>query len=77
VQVSSAHATTSSRREFIRERQLREELGVSKAWIFARLREGTLRARKLGGVLLIERESVDELLATAEPWVPKPRKAAR
>jgi len=43
----------------------------SKAWIFARLREGRLRAVKLDGVLLIERASVRALLESAKPWRPR------
>ena len=40
----------------------------SKPSIYRWLDEGLLRAVKLGGITLIEIESVHELLKTAEPW---------
>ena len=55
---------------FCRVRDIMAEWGVSKPWVFAQLKAGRLRGRKLGGVLLIERESLDEFLALAEPWKP-------
>lgn len=42
----------------------------SKPFVFTLLREGKLRGVKLGGVLLIERQSLEELLKSAEPWRP-------
>jgi len=57
---------------YLRVKDLVAPRGVfSKPWLFARLREGRLRAVKLDGLLLIERASVRELLDSAEPWRPK------
>ncbi|MBZ5638521.1 MAG: hypothetical protein LAO51_07135 [Acidobacteriia bacterium] len=58
-------------REWFRVRELRAEFGFSKPWVFARLHEGTLRGRKVGGILLIEAASVKELIANAPAWEPK------
>jgi hypothetical protein len=58
--------------EWTRESRLRSVLGWKKGWIFARLADGSLRGVKLRGLLMIEVQSVRQLLASAEPY---PRKA--
>ena len=45
----------------------------SRAWIHERIRDGSLEAVRLRGLVLIPRESVRKLLESAEPWVPGPR----
>jgi hypothetical protein len=68
---------TTQFRPWYRVSMLRAEYGVTKPWVFARLHDGTLRGRKIGGVLLIEGQSVRELIEAGEPWRPKNAAAAR
>lgn len=64
--------TTTPQKRFYRVRDLMNEWSVSKPWIFAQLRAGNLRGRKVKGVLLLDGDSVEELLASGEPWKPSP-----
>jgi hypothetical protein len=59
-------ATVSPR--FMRVRDVQAMLGCSKAFVFARLKAGQITAFKLDGILLIDRDSVEEYVNTAEPW---------
>jgi hypothetical protein len=63
--------TITSESRHLRVRQIVERHGLSKAWIFARLADGSLRGIKIHGVVLIETESLDALFANATRWQPK------
>lgn len=57
-------------RRWARVRQLRDEYGLSKSWVFGALRNGTIRGRKLGGVLLIDVGSIEAAIASSPEWKP-------
>ena len=61
----------SPRSGWLRVRDIRADLGVSKPWVFARLKSGDLEAVKLDGVLLISRESYERYVSQATPWEPR------
>lgn len=54
-------------RSTVRIRDLTDCFGFSKAALFAAIKAGRLRAFKLDGVILLERESVEQYLASAKP----------
>ena len=56
---------------FLRVREVQELLGVSKTWVFDRLKSGRLTAKRDDGrVVVILRESVDRYVESMEDWKP-------
>ena len=52
-----------------RVREICQEIGVSKSYVFQLIQQGHLIGYKLNGVLLIDAESYQAWLASAEPKV--------
>ncbi len=51
-----------------RVKNVREKVSVSKALIFRLLRAGVLRGVKIGGLLFITNDRLNEWISTAQPW---------
>ena len=65
-----AAAALDPARRWGRVRELREAFGFTKPWVFAALRDGRIRGKKVGGVLLIDLDSVRALIDGAPDWTP-------
>lgn len=69
--MSQSESTIAGDSRHLRVRQIVERHGLSKAWVFGRLADGSLRAIKIRGVVLVETESLEALFANAPRWQPK------
>ena len=69
--MSQSEKTIIYESRYLRVRQIVERHGLSKAWVFGRLADGSLRAIKIRGVVLVETDSLDALFANAPRWQPK------
>ncbi len=61
---------------WLRFKALEAEYSIRKTKALRLLAAGRLRAKRLDGCTLIERASVDELLAEAPDWSPRTKGAA-
>ena len=57
-------------RRWGRVREVREQFGFSKPWVFARLKSGAIRAKRIDGVLLVDLDSVRKLIESSPDWTP-------
>ena len=69
----SGAAEFAPARRWCRVRELREMFGLSKPWTFAALRDGKILGKKIDGILLIDLDSVRELIDGAPDWSSEPR----
>ena len=58
-------------KRFYRVRELVDTLGISKGKVWALIKDGTLKAIRLEGVVLIPAGALDAYLDRAEPWRPR------
>jgi len=58
-------------RRLCRVREAVAHYGITKGWVFNELRAGRLRGKKLGGVLLIDLQQLEERIASAPDWTPR------
>jgi excisionase family DNA binding protein len=63
--------TTTSEPHAYRPADAARRLGISRSRLYAELRSGALRARKVGGATLIDAEEIKRWLSTLPEWRPE------